>query len=50
MFPFSGEGRKPPTLLGPLERVERVDVFLPSPEDGNISSFRNIVLSRAVAQ
>jgi hypothetical protein len=53
LFPSSGEGRKTPTLLGPLERANlnhwvsaalckgpyRVDVFLPSPGDGNRSRF-----------
>jgi hypothetical protein len=48
-FPSSGEERKTPTLLSPLERANLnhwsniVGFSLPSPEDGNISSFRNIL-------
>jgi hypothetical protein len=49
-------GRETPTLLGPLESApviedsyflgtNRVGAFLPTPEDGNRSSFRNFVLS-----
>jgi hypothetical protein len=51
LFPSSGEVRETPILLGPLERanlnhwINRVDVSLPSPEDGNKSSFRNIMFS-----
>jgi hypothetical protein len=57
LFPSSGEGRKTPTLLGPLEGANlnhdlslalskgpnRVGVFPPSPENGSRSSFRNVV-------
>jgi hypothetical protein len=57
LFLSSGEGRKMPTVLGPLESANlsdpqvqclrlalskgpnRVGIFLPSPEDGNRSSF-----------
>jgi hypothetical protein len=41
LFPPTDEGRKTPTLLGPLEGAN-VDHCLPSPEDGNRSSFRNV--------
>jgi hypothetical protein len=46
VFSSSDDGRATPTLLGPLERANlsgwtRVGVSLPSPEDGNTSSFRN---------
>jgi hypothetical protein len=52
MFPSSCEGMETPTRLGSLERAgpvpaepDRVRVSLPSPEEGNRSSFRNAVLS-----
>jgi hypothetical protein len=58
LFPSSGETRETPTLLGPLERADvqwlrlalsigakRVDVSLPSPENGKRSSFGNVVFS-----
>jgi hypothetical protein len=57
LFQFSGEGGgKTPTQLGPLEKAN-LKLFLrgpteyvssppPSPEDGNRSSFRNVVFSR----
>jgi hypothetical protein len=50
LFPSSGEGRETPTLLGHLQRANlyhwaRVGVSLPSSEDGNRSSFRNVVFS-----
>jgi hypothetical protein len=46
--PNSGGRREIPTLLGPLERANlnqqtRVGVSLPSPEDGNRSSFGTVV-------
>jgi hypothetical protein len=54
MFPSSGERRETLTLLGTLERSldhsqaiskgpNRVRDFLLSPEDGNRTSFRNVV-------
>jgi hypothetical protein len=57
MFPFSGEGRETPTLLGPLDRAglnhcdrlvlskepKRLGTSLPSPEDGDTTSVLNIV-------
>jgi hypothetical protein len=48
LFPSSGEGgQKTPTQLGPSERANLnhwVGVFSPSsPEEGNRSSFRNVV-------
>jgi hypothetical protein len=57
LFASSDEGKETPILLGPLERANlnrsgplievpnRVGVSLPSPEDGNRSSFRNVVFS-----
>jgi hypothetical protein len=56
LFPFSGEGRETATPLGRLENVQwmrlalsngpnRVGVSLSSPEDGNRSSFWNVVFS-----
>jgi hypothetical protein len=56
LFPSSGKGGKTPTQLSPLERVQWlilalskgpnwVGVFPPLPEDGNRSSFRNVVSS-----
>jgi hypothetical protein len=57
LFPSSGEGWEKPNLLGPSERTNqwlwldlskgpnRVGVSLPSPEDGNRSSFWNVVFS-----
>jgi hypothetical protein len=45
LFPSSGEGRKKVTLLALSKGPNRVGVFLPSPEDGNRSSFRNVVFS-----
>jgi hypothetical protein len=54
LFPFSGEGREIATLLGLSERetefsfskeFNRVDISLPSLEDGYTSSFRNVVFS-----
>jgi hypothetical protein len=59
LFPSSGEGRKTHTLLGHLESANRVQwltlvlskrpnivgASLPSPEDGNTSSFRNVAFS-----
>jgi hypothetical protein len=56
LFPCSDEGKETPTLLASLEReVEwlrlaisegsnKVSISFPSPEDGNGSSFRNVVL------
>jgi hypothetical protein len=55
-FPFSGGERETPTLLGPLERANlnhwtlpkgpsRVGVSIPSHENGNRSSFRNVEFS-----
>jgi hypothetical protein len=44
LFPSSGEGgEKTPTQLGPLERANLSHSSPPSPEDGNRSSFRNVV-------
>jgi hypothetical protein len=51
LFPSSGDGRDTPTLLRLASIIEpalseepnRVGVFLPSPEDGNRSSLRNVV-------
>jgi hypothetical protein len=57
IFPSSDEGRQAPTSLGPLDKVNkwiklalskepsRVGVSLSSPDDGNRSSFRNLVFS-----
>jgi hypothetical protein len=57
VFPFSDEGTKTPTLLGPLESAgqwlrlarfkgsSKVDVSFPLPEDGNRTDFRNVVFS-----
>jgi hypothetical protein len=54
LLPSSDDGSKKPTLLGPLGRASlnhcykgpnRVDVSLPSHEDGNGSIFRNFVFS-----
>jgi hypothetical protein len=51
MCSSSGEGmEQTPTQLGPLERANlnhwtRASVPLPSHEDGNRSSFRNVVFS-----
>jgi hypothetical protein len=57
MFLSSGEGRQTSTLLSLLERVvqllrltlskvpNNVGVFLLSPENGNRSSFRNVMFS-----
>jgi hypothetical protein len=43
LFPFSGEGRKTPTLLGPLERANLNHLL--SPEDGNIHFPKRRVLA-----
>jgi hypothetical protein len=54
LFPPSDEGRDTTTLLGPLERANlnhwttgsnRAGVSFPSPEDGNTSSFPEVVFS-----
>jgi hypothetical protein len=58
LFPSTGEWRETPTLLGPLETANlqwlrlalsrwpnTVGVSLPSPEDRNRPSFRNVVFS-----
>jgi hypothetical protein len=48
MFPSSGDGRKTPTLLGPLERADLTTVggvLRPSHEDGNRPSFWNVLFS-----
>jgi hypothetical protein len=55
LFPCSGERQETPTLLRPLQRAnlnewcsegtKRVGVSLPSPEDGERSSFRSFVFS-----
>jgi hypothetical protein len=58
LFPSSDDGREMLTLLGLLERARssdwalalsegpnRVGVFLPSPENENRFSFRNVVFS-----
>jgi hypothetical protein len=43
-FPSSGEGKETPTQAVPFsKRYNGVDVALPTPEDGNGSSFRNVV-------
>jgi hypothetical protein len=55
LFPSSGEERETSTLwvpfteltsiTGAILNVNRLGLFLTSPEDGNISSFRNIEFS-----
>jgi hypothetical protein len=51
LFPSPGQGGKTPCQLGPLEKLTSITgpnwlgVFPPWPEDGNRSSFRNVVFS-----
>jgi hypothetical protein len=58
VFASSGEGMETSTVLGPLERADKEEclrlapskgpntaaVSVPLPEDGNTSSFRNVLL------
>jgi hypothetical protein len=48
LFPSSRDGGKTPTQLGPLDRANLnhwVGVFPLTPENGNRSSFQNVVFS-----
>jgi hypothetical protein len=54
LFQSSGDGREAPSPFGPLEEASNYiwlflrDPTLPSPEDGNRSNLRNVVLARCL--
>jgi hypothetical protein len=45
IFPSSGEGKETSTLLGPLERTNLNHLTIPTPQDGNKYSLRDVFSS-----